>query len=101
MEDVSRLGGPWGNGALARGDEEAAFAVEVMLGAEKGKRSFGGLVVEEPFRLNEIDLDGVDVGDAEQEASVLPSNSDVAAAEDSGPLSGGDSGAAEVWGRAS
>ena len=48
MEDVSRLGGPWGNGAL-RGATKKRLRGEVMLGAEKGKRSFGGLVVEEPF----------------------------------------------------
>ena len=63
VENVGGLGGPGGNGALARGDEEAAFAVEVVLGAEEGECALGGGVVEGAFGLDEVDFDGVDALD--------------------------------------
>ena len=63
VENIGRLGGPRRDGALTRGDEEAAFALEMVVGSEQGKGALGGLVVEDVGRLDEIDFDGVDVGD--------------------------------------
>ena len=63
LENVGRLGGPGRDGALTRGHEEAAFALEMVVGSEQGKGALGGLIVEDVGRLDEIDFDGVDVGD--------------------------------------
>lgn len=62
MENVGRLGGPGGDGALARGDEEPALAAaaEMVVGAEQGAGALGGLLVEGIGSLDEIDFDGVD-----------------------------------------
>ncbi len=63
LENVGRLGGPRRDGALARGDKEAAFTLEMVVGSEQGKGALGGLIVEHVGRLDKIDFDGVDVGD--------------------------------------
>ena len=60
LENVGRLGGPGGDGALTRGDEEAACALEMVVGSEQGKGALGGLIVEDVVRLDEVALDGVD-----------------------------------------
>ena len=63
VEDVGRLGGPRGDRALTRGDEEAAFAVEVAVCGEEGEGAFVGFVAERVVGLDEIGFDGVDLGD--------------------------------------
>jgi hypothetical protein len=63
VKNVGRLGGPGRDSALTRGDEEAAFALEMVVGREQCKGALGGLIVEDVGRLDEIDFDGVDVGD--------------------------------------
>ena len=60
LENVGRLGGPGRDGALTRGDEEAAFALKMVVGREQGKGAHGGLIVEDVGRLDEVALDGVD-----------------------------------------
>jgi hypothetical protein len=63
VKNVGRLGGPGRDSALTRGHEEAAFALEMVVGREQGKGALGSLIVEDAGRLDEIDFDGVDVGD--------------------------------------
>ena len=60
VKDVAGLGGPGGDGALARGDEEAFVALEVVLGGQQGKGALGGFVAEGALGLDEIDFDRVD-----------------------------------------
>ena len=63
VENVGRLGGPGGNGALARSDEEAPLALEMVVSAEEREGARGSLVVERAFSLDEIYFDSVDFGD--------------------------------------